>query len=126
MDSETQWLRVNEIVNEGLAQAKEIEELHAAAARQLDAVDYAYERMLLELRDVLPGVVESRLVCRTHRDEAYAAVNSPPSASAGPEGGVVQPDSEAQKPASSTNAPSLPTANRSKDRKPKTAESVAA
>ncbi len=76
MDSDTQWDRVNKIVTEGLGKAKEIETLHEAAARQLDAVDYAYERMLMELRDVLPGVVESRSICRTNRDDAYAAVTT--------------------------------------------------
>jgi predicted secreted protein len=49
-----------------------IETLHEAAGRQLDAVDYAYERMLLELSEVLPDVTENRTVCRANRDEAYA------------------------------------------------------
>lgn len=78
MDSDKQWTRVNAIVAEGLGKAREIESLHEAAARQLDAVDYAYERMLLELKDVLPAVVEARMVCRTNRDDAYAAVTANP------------------------------------------------
>lgn len=72
MDADKQWMRVNRIVAEGLGKAKEIESLHEAAARQLDAVDYAYERMLVELKDVLPAVVEARTVCRTNRDNDYA------------------------------------------------------
>lgn len=72
MDSDTQWTRVNRIVNEGLGRARQIETLHEAAARQLDAVDYAYERMLVELRDVLPQVAQNRSTCRSNRDDAYA------------------------------------------------------
>lgn len=74
MDSDTQWTRVNGIVNEGFDRAKGIESLHEAAGRQLDAVDYAYERMLLELGEVLPAVLETRTICRTNRQEAHAAL----------------------------------------------------
>lgn len=60
MDPETQWTRVTQVVAEGVDKAKEIEELHEAATRQLDAVDYAYERMILELREVLPALAEEQ------------------------------------------------------------------
>jgi len=124
MDSETQWSRVNSIVNEGLAQARQIEELHEAAARQLDAVDYAYERMLLELREVLPGVAATRSVCRTHRDEAHAALESAAVESSSSEGGVgVAQVAVETRSSSSRTAPAAP---RGKPRKPKAAESVAA
>jgi hypothetical protein len=72
MDTQTQWARVSRIVEGGIEKANEIEALHEAAGRQLDAVDYAYERMLLELSEVLPDVTENRSVCRANRDEAYA------------------------------------------------------
>ena len=72
MDTQTQWDRVSRVVEDGIEKANEIETLHEAAGRQLDAVDYAYERMLLELSEVLPDVTENRTVCRANRDEAYA------------------------------------------------------
>ena len=72
IDSQTQWERVSGIVADGIEKASDIEALHDAAGRQLDAVDYAYERMLLELSEVLPDVTENRSVCRANRDEAYA------------------------------------------------------
>jgi hypothetical protein len=72
MDTQTQWDRVSRVVEGGIEKANEIETLHEAAGRQLDAVDYAYERMLLELSEVLPDVTENRTVCRANRDEAYA------------------------------------------------------
>ncbi len=72
MDTQTQWARVSRVVEDGIQQATEIEALHEAAGRQLDAVDYAYERMLLELSEVLPDVTENRSACRANRDEAYA------------------------------------------------------
>lgn len=72
MDLQTQWDRVSGIVEDGIEKANDIEALHDAAGRQLDAVDYAYERMLLELSEVLPDVTENRSVCRANRDEAYA------------------------------------------------------
>ncbi len=72
MDTQTQWDRVSRVVEDGIQKAKEIEALHQAAGRQMDAVDYAYERMLLELSEVLPDINENRSVCRANRDQAYA------------------------------------------------------
>jgi len=124
MDSETQWSRVNSIVNEGLAQAKQIEELHEAAARQLDAVDYAYERMLLELREVLPGVAATRFVCRTNRDEAHAEAESAAGGSASCVDGIGQ--EAVEQPSSGASASPAATTSRSKARNSKPAQSVAA
>ena len=72
MDTQTQWARVSRVVEDGIHKANAIEALHQSAGRQLDAVDYAYERMLLELSEVLPDVTENRSVCRANRDEAFA------------------------------------------------------
>lgn len=74
MDTQTQWNRVSGIVADGIEKANDIEALHDAAGRQLDAVDYAYERMLLELSEVLPDVTENRSVYRANRDEADVAL----------------------------------------------------
>lgn len=76
LDDAAQWSKITKVVDDGISKAHEIEELHEAAARQLDAVDYAYERMLVELRDVLPNVLEAQSVCRTNRDEAYAEMDA--------------------------------------------------
>lgn len=72
LDFETQWQRVTGVVTDGIERAERIEGLHEAAASQLDAVDYAYERMLEELQTVLPGVSQAQVVCRSNREEAYA------------------------------------------------------
>lgn len=72
MDTQTQWARVSRVVEDGIQKANAIEALHQSAGRQLDAVDYAYERMLLELSEVLPDVTENRSVCRANRDKAFA------------------------------------------------------
>ncbi|MCH9808538.1 MAG: hypothetical protein K0U74_12465 [Alphaproteobacteria bacterium] len=71
LDEATQWSRINGVVDQGIDKARQIGDLHEAAARQLDAVDYAYERMLVELREILPNVSEAQIVCRSNRDAAY-------------------------------------------------------
>lgn len=76
LDGDVQWDRLNDFVAEGIARTQQVEDLHDAAARQLDAVDYAYERMLLELSEVLPGVVGAQETCRSNRDEAYGVAQS--------------------------------------------------
>lgn len=75
LDANTQWHRLTGVITEGIERAERIEDLHDAAASQLDAVDYAYERMLKELQEVLPGVSQAQVVCRSNREEAYAEVN---------------------------------------------------
>lgn len=77
IDEPTQWHRVSRLVEDGLGKAREIEDLHDAASRQLDAVDYAYERMLHELKDILPGVAASVEVVRANRSEAYQQADAP-------------------------------------------------
>ncbi len=76
LDANTQWQRVTGVVTDGIERAERIEDLHDAAASQLDAVDYAYERMLKELQEVLPGVSQAQVVCRSNREEAYAEISA--------------------------------------------------
>ena len=71
IDEPTQWQRVSNVVEGGISQARGIKVLHESASRQLDAVDYAYERMLNELQDVLPGVGDNVASCQTQRNDAY-------------------------------------------------------
>jgi hypothetical protein len=95
MDPDRQWTRVTGIIAEGIEKAREVEDLHEAAARQLDAVDYAYERMLVELRDVLPGLAEAQSECRAQREGDYAAVTEIVEPSGAAEGKPDEVDIEA-------------------------------
>ncbi len=73
LEHDDQWERVNAIIREDIDRAHQAAAFHSAAERQLDAVDYAYERMLVELTAVLPGVAATRKDWRDQREEVTAA-----------------------------------------------------
>ncbi|MDX2287539.1 MAG: hypothetical protein NW217_01780 [Hyphomicrobiaceae bacterium] len=57
---DAQWDRTAESVALTIEGARRMTELHVGATRQLDAVDYAYTRMLDELAAVMPALAAGR------------------------------------------------------------------
>ncbi|MDX2257772.1 MAG: hypothetical protein NW205_02540 [Hyphomicrobiaceae bacterium] len=54
MGRQAHWERIEREVRRSITAAETAHSLHGEAGRQLDAVDYAYHRMIAELADYLP------------------------------------------------------------------------
>ena len=56
LSHEEQWDRVSNVISDSIETARKVDDIHASAARQLDAVDYEYFKMIDELSSLLPHV----------------------------------------------------------------------